>query len=766
MLYNITMYYSGFGILSLIIYILINLELIRTKRDQVLPAAAICYRRFVMSVVAYLITDITWGITYEKHLILLAYIDTVFYFLMMALSVLFWSLYVVKYLRNNNLFDRILSYAGRLMFLFVFACLSVNLFYPILFSFDNEGVYRPLHIRYLFLGIQILLFAVTAVYTFFLSMKTSGKVRNRNLAVALSGTVMTAFILLQTFNPFLPFYAIGCLIATCLIHAFVSIEEQNEHQRILEQAVKEAEQANVAKSVFLSNMSHEIRTPINAILGMNEIICRDCRDEKLLSCAHNIQSAGTSLLGIINEILDFSKIEAGKMELYEDIYNLCDMINDLTNLIRFRAEEKGLELLMEIDKDLPLKMTGDELRIKQVITNLLTNAVKYTEKGSVTFIARLIKKENGYATIQYTVSDTGIGIREEERDRLFSAFNRLDLKRTRTIEGTGLGLSISSYLLKMMNSSLCVDSTYNKGSDFYFTIDQKIEDDTPIGDDWMEKASSDKSIKKDEAYCFTSPESRILLVDDTVLNLEVIRGLLEPVKLQIDTAVSGEECINKFKNTDYDLVFLDYLMPKMDGIETLSRLKELFPDKSKSIPVISLTANAVTGERERMISVGFTDYLTKPVATPDLMKMLIKYLPQDKVHISDTPSEEKKETSFDEIPSKLYDIPWLNVKEGIEYCGSAGMYLRALSIYTKGIDTKSDLLEKCANRDDITTFTITVHALKSSSISIGIKDFPDRAKELEQAGKAINLDLIKDRLPSFLETYRSQYRVLKQAMER
>lgn len=756
------MNYAGFDLIALSLFIIINFGILFGSKDADQSEIIRTYRLFSFSVIAYFITDIIWAILllFDSRFVTVCYIDTVVCFLAMALSVLLWTEYIIKFLHIKDGFEKILLFAARIMFVTVSAILFINIFVPILFVFDENGKYHTLWTRGFFLGIQILVFVLSFIYTFFIAIKSTGRSRVKNLMVAISGVVMTGLILIQTFDPFLPFYSIGCLWATSLIHTFVVFEEEQERNLMLANALDEAEQANAAKSVFLSNMSHEIRTPISAILGLNEIICRDYEDEKLLSYAYGIQHAGTSLLGIINEILDFSKIEAGKMEIYTDAYYVPDTLNDLYNLVRFRAEGKGLGLKFEIDPDVPQKLMGDELRIKQVITNLLTNAVKYTEKGSVTLKVKLLEKEEGVARIRYCVSDTGIGIREDEKNKLFGAFDRLDLKRTRNIEGTGLGLPITANLLRMMGSDICVESTYNEGSDFYFVLEQEIVDDQPLGREWLDIVSAGRSADNVKRINFTSPESNILIVDDTPLNVDVICGLLEPAEMNIDTAKSGLECIEKFEKNDYDFVFLDYLMPQMDGIETLARMKELFPEKTAAVPIVSLTANAISGEREHMLKEGFTDYLTKPVNLSDMIRILLKYLPEEKIHMkedNDSPKTASKEPDpLSEIPEGLKSIPWLDVKEGVEYCGTVKMYLTTLKLFVKGIEEKATLLEDCLSRKDIVLLTITAHAIKSSALTMGMADLSEMARELELAGRDYNIENISRLLPGFVEAYRSR----------
>lgn len=758
------MYYSAFSLLSLVIFIIVNIRFLKKGRNRAFSGAKACYWDFLLSIMIYIITDILWGILYETKMVSLVFVDTTVYFLVMALSVYLWTEFVVEYLNNKKLFDRFLGYAGRFLYMVIVICLLINLVKPIIFTYGEDGTYYALPVRYVFLGAQVTLFTMAALYTYNETRKLSGTERRHNLMIAISGTVMLFFVAIQIFNPFIPVYTIGVLLATCIVHVFVGEEEEQEKNRLLEDALKRAELANSAKTMFLSNMSHEIRTPINAILGMNEIIRRDSKEKKIIGCADSIQKAGTSLLGIISDILDFSKIEAGKLDIYNEEYATAGMIGDLYNLIGFRGEEKGLELRFDIDPSIPGKLKGDELRIKQVITNLLTNAIKYTEKGSVCLIAKYLGEEDGFARIKYLVSDTGIGIKEEEMDRLFMEFDRLDEQRTRTIEGTGLGLPITASLLKMMGSLLQVESTYNVGSDFYFEIKQEIVDATPIGEDWMNPLNDSRQSDSRILQSFVAPDSHILIVDDTYLNLEVICGLLESTEIKIDTATSGAECIVQFEANDYDLVFLDYRMPRMDGIETLSLLKEKYPEKAASVPIISLTASAVAGERERMLAAGFTDYITKPVILTELIKMLLNYLPQEKIRNSGQ-EEVAAIASLDGIPDKLMSVPFIDVKEGIEYCGTPEFYLKTLEKFSNEIDEKADELEGYFYGGDIESFTVKIHALKSSSLTMGLTELSGNAKTLELAGKAKDIDAINTNLPQFIEEYRNIKTILLNAIK-
>ena len=395
-------------------------------------------------------------------------------------------------------------------------------------------------------------------------------------------------------------------------------------------AKKQAEAADRAKSYFLANMSHEIRTPINAILGMNEMILRDAQDDgsDIISYAKDIESAGHTLLALINEILDFSKIEEGKMEIAPTQYEAGSLINDLVNMVQGRAEKKGLEFITEIDENLPHLLFGDDIRIKQCTLNLLTNAIKYTEKGSVKFSMGFEKTGESQILLKICVEDTGIGMKKEDIDVLFSPFKRIEVQRNRAIEGTGLGMSITNQLLALMGCSLEVESTYGKGSAFSFAVRQSVVGWGPVGK-VRGKFGADTGKKETYKELFHAPTAEVLIVDDITMNLNVIKRLLEKTLVQVDTADSGFEAINMAAKKKYDIIFIDHMMPKMDGIETLEKLKEL--PGSTDTTYVALTANAISGAREAYMEAGFSDYLSKPVESKLLEKMLLGYLPDEKV---------------------------------------------------------------------------------------------------------------------------------------
>lgn len=388
------------------------------------------------------------------------------------------------------------------------------------------------------------------------------------------------------------------------------IEEQNER----------LQEADKNKTKFLSNMSHEIRTPINAIMGMNEVILRDCKDEKIQGYARDVKAASQYLLSLVNDILDYSKIEAGKMEIVPVEYDMADLINKVCNMIRPRILEKSIEFELKVGADVPSRLFGDEIRIAQILINLLTNAAKYTDQGKVSFLIERGEDTEGQAAIKFTVKDTGIGIKQEDMDTLFAEFGRLDLLRNRNMEGTGLGMSIVEGLLMEMNSRLEVESVYGKGSAFSFTLLQKVVDELPVK---MSDANKETAIL--EMNIMNAQDKKVLVVDDTAVNLRLFKALMAPYKVEVHCAKGGKEALDMIKGNTYHVVFLDHMMPEMDGVETLAQLRQI-NDYYKSVPVIALTGNYSPTAREEYISLGFTDYLEKPVAPKVLDELMHKYI--------------------------------------------------------------------------------------------------------------------------------------------
>lgn len=409
-----------------------------------------------------------------------------------------------------------------------------------------------------------------------------------------------------------------------VIYRISDITESYLYTKQLINLKEEAEHANEAKSAFLAHMSHEIRTPINAVLGMNEMILRESSSSAIREYALNIQNAGRILLSIINDILDLAKIESGQIEIVQSDYHLGKLLTDIENMVTMRAEESSLALHILADSKLPEMLHGDEKRIKQCIINFLTNSIKYTKEGKVTLQVSFTEAGKEMINLQVSVSDTGIGIQEDKLTLLFEPFVRLDRPENSNVEGTGLGLSITKSLIDRMGGSLRVESVYGKGSVFTFSIPQKVVGAELLGD-YKEKS---QRIAEKEREKFIAPQAKILAVDDNRVNITVARGLLKRLKVQFDSAMSGQECLDKINRMHYDIILLDHMMPGMDGVDTLHQMQKMECFIQEPSVVIALTANAVIGAKEGYLEEGFTDYLSKPIDYVKLEDMIRKYLPE------------------------------------------------------------------------------------------------------------------------------------------
>lgn len=557
-------------------------------------------------------------------------------------------------------------------------------------------------------------------------------------------------------------------LAVVIIAIFLVIlmfsERKDRKTRELVLQTQTAMAASEAKTAFLSNMSHEIRTPVNAIIGMNEMILRESKDKSILEYSSSIKNAGTALLGLINDVLDFSKIEAGKIEIIPVDYNLLSVLNDLVLMVHNKADEKGLMLNLDFDKTLPKMLNGDEIRIKQIITNILTNAVKYTEKGSITFSMgyRKLADEPGIIILDVKVKDTGIGIKQEDIEKLFSKFERIEEKRNRNIEGAGLGLNITRSLLELMDSKLIVESKYGEGSVFSFKLKQRVVGWDEIGE-YKETYLLNANNGKEFTERLIAPDVNILVVDDNAMNLMVIKNLIKQTKISIDTAEGGYECLRLCRSKRYDLIFLDHMMPGMDGIETLQEMKEDNDCLNKDVPVICLTANAVSGAKEQYLEAGFNDYLTKPIDYEKLEECLISYLPDNKVTwMSETEedNDNRDENNNDNL-APLRAQTCISVESGIKNSGSVEAYLGVLKIFYEALDERADELNRLFEEEDYKDYTIKVHALKSSARIIGATEFGDKAQKLETAGKIGDSEYIKDHHIGFIEEYRTYKNIIE-----
>lgn len=548
------------------------------------------------------------------------------------------------------------------------------------------------------------------------------------------------------------------------------VYDLTKEKNMLEEVVR----ANKAKSQFLANMSHEIRTPINGILGMDSVLLKECHDENLREYAKNIQSAGQSLLSIINDILDISKIESGKMEILTIRYQLFSVLNDCYNLTKIKLQNKPVSFIMQINEKLPSWLYGDEVRIRQIINNFLSNAVKYTKEGNITFELDFEEKTDEQILLVITVRDTGIGIKEEDLGKLFESFTRIEEKRNRNIEGTGLGLNITKNLVNLMGGEVFAESTYGKGSCFTAKIPQKIADAKPMGD-FGKRYQQYLSTSDDDKLSFLAPDAKILVVDDVTMNLKVVEGLLKATKIQIDTAVSGSECLECVKTTPYQMIFLDHMMPEMDGLETLEHMKNLADNPNAQTPVIMLTANAIVGAKEEYIEAGFTDYLTKPIRETELLEMILKYLPKELVCENGGQGIEKSQDAQDmeqpeaggegaEPLQRLEQLEGLDVKTGLTYCmNEEDFYIEMLQEFLQA--DKASQLKHFLAEEDWDNYRTTVHALKSTSLTIGAAHLSGEAKALEMAAKEGNMDYIRSHHDGVMDEYKELTDHLKEILE-
>ncbi len=553
----------------------------------------------------------------------------------------------------------------------------------------------------------------------------------------------------------------------------ISRQKQEFRSQMLELEKAAADEANKAKSSFLADMSHEIRTPINAILGMNEMISREAHDKSIREYSNNIGISGKNLLQLINSILDFSKIESGKMEIVPARYSLKSLISYLLNSILESARLKGLRLIFDIDPGLPSELYGDDSRIGQIFMNLLTNAVKYTEKGSVTLSLKEAGRNDGRVLLRAEVKDTGIGIRGSDKDKFLQSFERLDVEKNRNIEGTGLGMSITTNLLSLMDSELEIESTYGEGSVFSFYLWQGIENPSPLGDFTLLPQDTGKAGQSKPAL--RAPTARILVADDTKMNLEVAKHLLKRTEVQVDAVLSGEEAYKYSILIPYDLILLDQRMPGMDGIETLKAIRGEAGSPNLTTPVICLTADAISGARERYLSEGFTDYLSKPVSGRTLEQALASYLPKDKIRFAEDTEETvaedtdgNAEDSSEETPgfiSALKDAG-IDTDAGLElFENDEDVYREMLSEFLQDSLSRKDMLNKYLDDRDYKNYTVAIHSLKSSARTIGASTLSLAAEELEKASREEDISFIEKKHPAAMELYEQTVNLVSSALQ-
>lgn len=538
----------------------------------------------------------------------------------------------------------------------------------------------------------------------------------------------------------------------------------NEYTNEILYLKDEAEKANHAKSLFLANMSHEIRTPMNAILGFSELILQEKNNPPLTQeYASDIKRSAKNLLHIINEVLDFSKIEAGKAEIIEEKYYTQSLLEDVSLLIAHQAAEKNLTYIPQIDKTLPYQLRGSAKSIREILTNILNNAVKYTKQGTITLEVSCKERKEKSVQLQFVVQDTGIGMKQEDVDKIFEKFSQFDTTMNRNVEGTGLGMSIVKALIEQMGGEILIDSEYGRGTKMTILLEQEIVDERPIGEVRLGMEELEQKSRRQE---FTTT-AKILVVDDNETNLKVTAGLLKKYGICADIADSGFKALEQVKVQEYDIVFLDHMMPEMDGVETMQKMREMSDGKYKNLSIIALTANAISGVKEQMIAQGFTDYLSKPIDVEKLERSLIKHLPADKIFystntkqiISDSEDFKQSEAAAKEEmenTSEVENIKHLNIATGIHNCGGTiEEYYQILGVVIKYGSNRIQKLKQLMEAQDFENYTIDVHALKSTAANIGAMELSQMAFEQEMAGKQKNYELIKEKYQSLLDLYQA-----------
>ena len=531
---------------------------------------------------------------------------------------------------------------------------------------------------------------------------------------------------------------------TILITDVTSIQE---HIQKVNEMREKAEEANRAKSDFLANMSHEIRTPMNAVVGMSELIIEESRGRKMYDYACNIKSAALNLLSIINDILDISKVEAGKMELIESDYYIQVLVNDTVNLVQMAAAQRGLKMQVDMDEDIPYQLWGDVGRIRQMLINILNNAIKFTRKGyvSLSVSSEYIDKEN--INLRFVIEDTGIGIKEEDLASIFEAFQQLDMSKNRMTEGTGLGLPITKSLVTLMQGDIQVESEYGKGTKFIIDIRQRVKNHKTISEVPMTKISKDNS----ELQMFQSREYKVLVVDDNIINRKVATAMLDSYAFQLHEADSGQAAIDLVNENDYDIIFMDHMMPEMDGVEATRVIRGNLEGKRKQPVIIALTANAIQGAREMYLENGFEDFLSKPFERVQMHEILDKWVLKDQREYVNELVEEEKVSEDEMADIYMFGVNVLDVVRGKDY--SMNEYLNLLRQFREDSVNKVPLLCKLARERQYYAYGEEMDKLKKLAADIGAGNLSLDAQEQHQAVQMGDYDLVDRQYAQFVMNY-------------
>lgn len=668
----------------------------------------------------------------------------------------YFSYYITDYIADRTGYRYSLK-PNYILYAIYCVLLIINVFTGFLFGFDAEGVYCR--------GDWWIIIPVLPIFAILhatIVMIIWGKAfeRKHRVAIELFFIICVTAIVVQTF--LVPLILLSFMASSLsMLIVFLTMETPDyralvNNMRELELARQAADDANRYKQAFLANMSHEIRTPINAILGMDEMILRECTNSEVCDYAMDIETAGKNLLSIINDILDMTKIESGKMEIVCGEYELSSLINDSCTVVSLLLSKKGLDFSLVNDRHIPDKLYGDEVRIRQILTNILTNAIKYTDEGSVSLSIDWDRIDDGNMILKFAVSDTGMGISEESQKYIFDDFQRVEGESVHHIEGTGLGLPITKKLVEMMDGRISVESVVGEGSTFVIELPQRILSDAPMGD-YSDKYNKSRDNNMANHVPIKADDCTILVVDDLEVNLKVLKGFLKNTGIMVDCATSGVQCISMASSKKYDIILLDHMMPNMSGVETFRELRKLENNPNLDTPVIMLTANAVVGAKDEYLEQGFDGYLSKPVRSEKLEKMLIDMLP-DKVSrgqakVTGTCERAEQENGScrdcikekaDDVFGMLREVCGLDTDSGIMYCASdSEVYLEVIEEYVN--NDMIAMLEQYYEDNKWTDYARTAHSLKSNTMTIGNIELSDMFKELELAAKADDIALIRDR---------------------
>ncbi len=653
----------------------------------------------------------------------------------------------ITLLVENDSKQRVHTYGHSTVILCV--ALLCTIFLPITYIETEQGNYSygPLaYMLYISLAIYLLLVFII-LCRFWTQIHTKKK-----MAISVALIIQLIAMIYQAIFPLALISGMGIMLVNLSFYLIM----ENPDILLVEEIQKEkrkADEANAAKSIFLSRMSHEIRTPMNAVVGMTEILLRTDLSSEQQEYLINIKNSGNALVSIINDILDISKIEAGKMKLNEDVYEVRSILKDIQMMIQNRIGDKQVKLLYELDEQLPYRLYGDGVRVRQIIINLLNNAIKFTDEGYVKLAVKCEPETEEELLVSVSVSDTGQGIREEDLQRLFNAFEQVDTKKNSGKEGNGLGLSISAELVRMMGGKLEVCSVYGEGSEFFFTIRQKV----------VSEAVERQDEAAGDSMNFIAPDAKILIVDDNEMNRKVAVGLLAPFQMQIDLADNGKKALNMIQQNRYHVIFMDHMMPIMDGVEATKHLRGMDETYYREVPVIALTANAMKEAEELFKEAGMNGFVAKPIDMRQMCVVLRKWLPENLViRLEDSGDVKKIIFEPEKCETKeLSEIEGLDTKEGIKNSGSVELFMNLLGDFYKLIDAKSNKIESCLAEELIGDYTIEVHALKNTARMIGAVNLSEQFWNLEQLGNVNDLEAIKKETPKVLALYRSYKPILK-----